>query len=303
MSEYTGPGRAPDEWALAAFAEGRLDAGSARGREIAAWLHAHPQARARVDEYARQDREIRAVFAAKFAEPVPARLQPAAIRRRQRREYLRWTGAVAGIAVTVVLVSALSTAQRTPAGSLDGFAQDVLRQIESDAPAQRDTAAQPVPMLAPAGFELAGERRMQAASGMLTEQFYRDAGGRSLRLFIGIDPRKPAIEPQWLYADGQHVVYWEVDGRRYALSGAIDRPELQQLAAQVMPMPDDGLQLAGDAAVAQTTEAARATTFEPVVLPAATQPTSTEPASTQLDVGVDPYGQIEIRSEAEQPLL
>jgi anti-sigma factor RsiW len=301
MSEPAAAGHAPDEWTLIAYADGRLDADCARGREVAAWLLAHPCERQRVEDYARQDRQLRASFAAKLAEPVPVSLQLSAIRRRRRHLRLRWSGIAVAVATLAGLLLMLPR-QHQSGDALEGFAQDVLQQVESGAAAPRVVAASadPVPMLMPAGFELTAERRLQAAGGLLTEQRYRDAAGRSLRLFMSEEPDDPAIRTQALQAGALHIVYWQADGRHYALSGEIGEIELQQIAAQVMPLPDDGLHLAaGDTAAPAAIDSVSASPFEPLSAPDGAQPASTAPA-----LGIDPLGQIELQPAlTEQPML
>lgn len=298
MNERIDPGRAPGELELIAFAEGRIDADALRGREIAAWLQTQPQARQRVDGYVRQDRAIRAAFASKLGEPVPARLRLATIRRRRDRACRRWTGGVAAMtAGAAVLVLAMRPESPARGDSLEVFAQTVLEQIETDAPPAWNVAvaAQVSPVFIPGTFELAGARRMETSGGVVTEQLYRDADGRSLRLFIGEEPPPAAAAPRWRQVGGQQLVYWESGDRHYALSGGIDATELQQLAARAMQAPAEPLRLASEA----VPEPAVAETIESVTLP----PETAQPVGATPAMGIDPLGQIEMPPAAEQQPL
>ena len=75
----------PDELEFIAFAEGRIDPESARGREIAAMLRNDPEAEAMVQNYQAQDKAIRRHYAPIMAAPIPAQLRISNIQSARRR--------------------------------------------------------------------------------------------------------------------------------------------------------------------------------------------------------------------------
>lgn len=110
MSTHRLHRHAPDELELIAYADGRLDAGSARGREIEAWLKSHPAADARVRAYVRQDQDIREHYAPLLAEPLPPQLRPNVIRHRQGGGRSRPPQVAVAAVVAATLVVALALA-------------------------------------------------------------------------------------------------------------------------------------------------------------------------------------------------
>jgi anti-sigma factor RsiW len=300
MSVHRHPGRVPDELELVAYADGRLDGDSARGREIAAWLDSQPAARRRVHDYVQQDREIRAQFASCFAAPLPPRLDLAAIRRRQRRR-LRGFGAAAA-ALLVAVAAAWLLPERGRDADLERFAQDVVLQLERDPAELRTPAANARPAFIPEDFTATGMRELHAASGPLTEYVYHDADGRSLLLFVSGEPQAADGALHWRHAGDRSIVYWQSDGRRYALSGEIHAPELQLLALQALQQPAIETPLSDDAATLAVAEPS-------IVAPQVEAQTLIMPpdGGTTIDgaplIGVDMLQPVDAMSSTEQPLL
>lgn len=272
--------QAPDEPELMAYADGRIDAGSARGREIEAWLAGQPAARRRVQDYARQDREIRQHFAPRLAAPLPARLRLQAIRRR--RSSVRTWMAVPTAASIAAVVLGWSLRVDPGARELDRFAHAVAHHLATDAvhdPIQAPHDASVAPDSLSAGFELAGMRHLESADRWYTEYAYRDADGRSLRLFVG-DRQEGGEEPHWLRAGDQIVVYWDSGSRMYALSGAVSESELRRVAMHAMQRTREDLQVAEDAAG-----------------------TDSQPVSASEMVSMPPHGPAELQPVMDQPVL
>ncbi|MEK7687522.1 MAG: anti-sigma factor, partial [Pseudomonadota bacterium] len=88
---------------LQAFIDDRLDA--SRRAAVEAHLDAHPEIRERVTAERRQRAMLRSQLAAKFAEPIPARLRIANIRAARRGIWGsgNWTGQVRLAAAALVI--------------------------------------------------------------------------------------------------------------------------------------------------------------------------------------------------------
>lgn len=268
---------APEALELIAYADGRLSAVSARGREIAQWLQTHPAAQRRVDDYRRQDRDIRAAFDGWLSAPVPMHLKPAVLRQQRRRGIPQWAMA-ASIALAAAVVLNLAVRDAPPQDeALVRFAQAAAEQADQQATAPASILAA-TPDFMPQDFTLSGERQITSAEGPLTLQVFRHADGRELQLFIGEQDETLAQTPHWLRTGEQSLVYWKQGSRMYALSGAISETELGEVAARAMQSPADDLQLAADVP----------TVIAPSVDSDATQTTIILPPSAASDLQVQP---------------
>ena len=290
MSVHRHPRHAPDERELIAYADGRIDSNSANGREIAAWLETQPAALRRVREYMQQDRDIRAHYASRLAAPLPPHLRPASMRRRLRRN-LR-TAVAATAAVIIAAVATWLLQERLHANGLDRFAQDVALQLGRDHTDAQMPVAEMRPAFMPEHFAVTGIRQLQASSGALTEYRYRDAGGRNLYLFVSGEPQASDDTLHWRHDDGRSIVYWQHQGRRYALTGELHVPELQQLAHQALQQrPAIDVMPASAAAAIAVAE-------PPVALPEGRVAGDAAPL-----IGVDTLESLGAAQPLEQPLL
>ncbi|MEY2872783.1 MAG: hypothetical protein RLZZ373_154 [Pseudomonadota bacterium] len=95
------------------------------------------------------------------------------------------------------------------------------------------------PQLAPLGFELLGGRLLAAGEGPVAQFMYQDAAGVRLTLYVrraapaGARPADTLTAFQVAREGDVEVFYWVEDGFGYALSGRVDRPQLQAVAEVV----------------------------------------------------------------------
>lgn len=99
------------------------------------------------------------------------------------------------------------------------------------------------PRLAPLGYELVGGRLLPGDSGPVAQFMYTDASGQRLTLYVS-SGQSGNKDSGFRYAqDGQLSVFYWIDGRYgYALSGALGKAELSQIANAVYEQlqPDYG---------------------------------------------------------------
>ncbi|CAN7686526.1 anti-sigma factor [Pseudoduganella sp. LjRoot289] len=90
------------------------------------------------------------------------------------------------------------------------------------------------PKLAPLGYELVGGRLLPGDSGPVAQFMYTDASGQRLTLYVS-SGQSGNKDSGFRYAqDGQLSVFYWIDGRYgYALSGALGKAELSQIANAV----------------------------------------------------------------------
>lgn len=90
------------------------------------------------------------------------------------------------------------------------------------------------PRLAPLGYELVGGRLLPGDSGPVAQFMYTDASGQRLTLYVS-SGQAGNKDSGFRYAqDGQLSVFYWIDGRYgYALSGALGKAELSQIANAV----------------------------------------------------------------------
>lgn len=239
------PDRRPDDDELLAYAEGRLPADTARGRQIAAWLQRDKRAHERVMTCRAQDQAIRRHYARVLAEPIPERLQIAVVQRRLAQRDRRWRLMAAASIAAGVLLTAVWTLQPPKAGApetseLDRFAGRISQQMLAVSNPDRDSvdALQPLtagdPTLPLPGYTAAGTRQLQMDGIELREVQYRDVHGRHLSLFVGEPLAIPADPVRWQRAGDTRIVYWEQDGRLYALAGELPQDVLGEVAASAV---------------------------------------------------------------------
>ncbi|MEX2240216.1 MAG: anti-sigma factor [Burkholderiales bacterium] len=242
---------------LHAWADGRLAEG--RRAEVDAWLRAHPEEAERAAAYRALNEQLRAHFDPVLAEPVPERLQSAALRRR------RWRAAAA-IAGWLVLGAALGGvtgwqlhAQRAPASLAQAdtpviarraalahatYAPEVRHAVEVGADqephlvawlSKRLGAQVRAPRLEAEGMTLVGGRLLPRDPGPVAQFMYQSAPGRRVTLYVrteGPDQRETAF--RFAREGNVRVFYWIDRKFGYALSSAdLDREELLKLANAV----------------------------------------------------------------------
>ncbi len=251
-----------EERELNARVDGRLPA--ERAAAVDAYLAAHPEEQARLQDYAGQQQGLRAAFLEEADEPLPARLRVAQLVAGQRRRRHWQFGAAAAAAVLLIAggiggwtardwgagllassqgARAAATERAITADALAAhqvFSVDVRHPVEVDA-AQEAHLVQwlskrlgrplVVPDLTSAGFQLMGGRLLPSEDGPAAQFMYQNGADR-LTLYERADT---AGETAFRYSEekGVGVFYWSDQDFGYALTAKGDRPQLLKLAETV----------------------------------------------------------------------
>ena len=241
---------------LQAFIDDRLDA--TRRAAVEAHLDAHPDIRERVAAERRQRAMLRGQLAAKFAEPVPARLRIANLRAARRRT---WVGqmrlAAAAVAIFVVgaaggwfanrlapasapLAATTSVAQGATS-AYRTFVVEVAHPVEVGAAQEahllqwlskrlgRPLAA---PDLSRFGYRLMGGRLLPAGDAAAAQLMYDDASGRRLTVYVrAASGTETAFRFQ---QEGDAATFaWIDQGFGFAVTATASRDELLPIAEAV----------------------------------------------------------------------
>ena len=241
---------------LQAFIDDRLDA--TRRAAVEAHLDAHPELRERVAAERRQRAMLRGQLAAKFAEPVPARLRIANLRAARRKT---WAGkmrlAAAAVAIFVVgaaggwfanrltpasapLAATTSVAQGATA-AYRTFVVEVAHPVEVGAAQEahllqwlskrlgRPLAA---PDLSRFGYRLMGGRLLPAGDAAAAQLMYDDASGRRLTVYVrAASGTETAFRFQ---QEGDAATFaWIDQGFGFAVTATASRDELLPIAEAV----------------------------------------------------------------------
>lgn len=241
---------------LQAFIDDRLD--DSRRAEVEAHLAHHPETAERVAAERRQRAMLRGQLAAKFAEPVPARLRIANIRAARRGG---WAGKVrlAAAALVIFVVGAAggwfanslvpvsapvaqttSVAQGATA-AYRTFVVEVAHPVEVGAAQEthllqwlgkrlgRPLAA---PDLSRFGYKLMGGRLLPAGSAAAAQLMYDDASGRRLTVYVrAASGTETAFRFQ---QEGDAATFaWIDQGFGFAVTAMASRDELLPIAEAV----------------------------------------------------------------------
>lgn len=242
---------------LHAWADGRLPEG--RRAEVEAWLSAHPEEAERAAAYRALNEQLRAHYEPVLDEPVPERLESAALRRRRGRAAAAITAWMAiGASIGGVAGWQLH-AQRAPApvAQQDAriiahraalahatYAPEVRHPVEVGADQEQHLVAWlskrlggevRAPRLEAEGMTLVGGRLLPRDPGPVAQFMYQSAPGRRVTLYVrteGPDQRETAF--RFAREGNVRVFYWIDRKFGYALSSAdLDREELLRLANEV----------------------------------------------------------------------
>jgi anti-sigma factor RsiW len=260
-----------DEHELTALVDGRLPA--ERAASIDAYLAAHPEELARLQQYERQRHALRQAAAADIGEPVPARLRVARVLAGQRRRRYWQLGAAAAAVVLLAAGGVVGWAAHEwgsgapPSGhraqlaateraiTADALAAHQVFSVEVRHPVEVGAAQEAhlvqwlskrlghplvVPDLTSAGFQLMGGRLLPSESGPAAQFMYQNGDNR-LTLYERSDT---VGDTAFRYSEehGVGMFYWSDQDFGYALAAQTDRQKLMQLAELVYR------QLSGDGA-------------------------------------------------------
>jgi len=239
---------------LQAWADRRL--ADARRAEVDAWLAAHPEAAERAAAYRSLNEQLRACYGPVLDEPVPERLQGAALRRTRWRAaaavaaWLVLGAAVGGVAGWELRAQRASVPEARPqipglahraALAHATYAPEVRHPVEVGADQEQHLVAWlskrlgaevRAPQLESEGMTLVGGRLLPSDPGPVAQFMYQSAPGRRVTLYVrteGPDRRETAF--RFAREGNVRVFYWIDRKFGYALSSAdLDRDELLRLA-------------------------------------------------------------------------
>jgi anti-sigma factor RsiW len=241
---------------LQAFIDDRLDA---TGRAaVEAYLAVHPEIRERVATERRQRTALRGQLAAKFAEPIPARLRIANIRASRRGH---WTGWMRSAAAALVIFGAgaaggwfanglaPASAPAAPTTSIAQGATAAFRTfvVEVAHPVEVSVAQEAhllqwlgkrlgrplaAPDLSRFGYRLMGGRLLPAGSAAAAQLMYDDASGQRLTVYVrAASGTETAFRFQ---QEGDAATFaWIDQGFGFAVTAIAGRDELLPIAEAV----------------------------------------------------------------------
>lgn len=229
-------------------------------REIEALLASDPEARARLDLWARQNDDIRAAFPDQSLGPVPDRLHEALraapsastsaagaarpLRRIAAAAALVALGGIGGWTGRAAL-TAPAPAERLAEAAIsahDTFVVEVKHPVEVTAD-QREhmdawmsnrmgTAMRP-PDLTTAGYRLMGGRILPAGDRPASLYMYENADGQRITLYIAHQPGDAASAFLFSGSGRTQSLEWSDGGLGYALVGSVPRERLREVAEDV----------------------------------------------------------------------
>lgn len=238
---------------LQAHVDGRLD--PARDAVVRAWLEVHPAEAERVEAYVRQREALRLRLQGYHNQPLPARLQPDALRRNRRAVLSRGLASTAaGFVLLLVgaaggwLAHSLDTTRSTPHLTADAASAHLTFVSEQRHPVEV-TAAQEghlvqwlsnrlgrtlqAPDLSAQGFRLMGGRLLPGATAPAAQFMYDDDRGTRLTLYMRADPDDDTTGFRIVEQGGLSGLFWVDRGFGYAVLAHASRARLWPVAEAV----------------------------------------------------------------------
>ena len=232
---------------LHAYVDGALT--PARSAEVEAYLSEHPDDAARIAAYREQVAALRREYDPALKEPLPLRFELP--RRAAAPQLLRYAGIAAGFALGVAVgwqlhaynsdkqAESSSWARRAAIAHVV-YSPEVRHPVEVGADQEAHLVAWlskrlgsplKVPHLGSLGYGLVGGRLLPGDRGPVAQFMYQDGKGQRLTLYVRVNP-DDSRETAFHFAQerGIGVFYWLDRKLGYALSGAVDRGELQRVA-------------------------------------------------------------------------
>ena len=236
---------------LHAYIDGALPAGRVAAVEV--HLGEHPEDAARVAAYREQIATLRRQYDSLLGEPLPPAMQ---FRRRAWTKPLAHVAAVLawfalGVGAGWQLHSYSNTSVQSEGAAWARraaiahvvYSPEVRHPVEVAANeeahlvrwlSKRLGTQLKVPHLGALGYSLVGGRLLPGDRGPVAQFMYQDAKLQRLTLYVRINPDE-RNESAFLYTQehGVGVFYWLDRKLGYALSGAVERSELQRVAMSI----------------------------------------------------------------------
>jgi len=236
---------------LHAYVDGALPAG--RTAEVEAYLAGYPEEAARVAAYREQIATLRRKFDPVLDEPLPRGLQVP--RRFTMRLLWRCAAVLAwitlgsvvgwhthGYKITNARSEGTDWARRAAVAHVV-YSPEVRHPVEVGAGeeahlvrwlSKRLGTSLKVPHLGTLGYSLVGGRLLPGERGPVAQFMYQDGKGQRLTLYVRVNADERS-ETAFLFAQeqGVGVFYWLDRKLGYALSGAVDKPELLRIATAI----------------------------------------------------------------------
>ncbi len=248
---------------LVAYADGQLE--SIREREVAHYLHGHPEAILQVEAYRQQSTDLHRHFDPALSEPIPKHLLPPerppfALATTLSSTFWGWHAAAAvvwvvlGVTLGWVMKGQLATpveqvALPPPSPALlrqasiahAVFAPEVMHPVEVTAKeeahlvkwlSKRLDKQLRIPSFASQGFTLVGGRLLPAEPGHAAAQLmYENKIGQRLTLYVrAMEKKDTDTSFRFGVNKGIGVFYWIDRDWGYALSGRFERALLLEIA-------------------------------------------------------------------------
>jgi len=243
-----------NEAELQAWVDGRLT--PERQAAVDGYLAEHPAEAARLRAYRDQNAALHSLFSGVLEAPVPAALHPPL---RLAPPAWRRMAAMAAIAIGAGLLGgtagwtlrgpgaeaaqAMAALPRQAALAHAVYTPEIKHPVEVGADQQQHLVAwlskrlgkqlRP-PQLGKQGYELVGGRLLPGDSGPVAQFMYTDASGQRLTLYVS-SGQKGKRDTGFRFAqEGNVGVFYWIDGSfGYALSAAVGKGELSQIANAV----------------------------------------------------------------------
>lgn len=237
----------PSEEELHAYVDERLT--PERRREVELYLAANPEQAARIDGWRSDARALRTALAGLVEQPVPARLDPLAVRRQLKvRRQRRWaTAAMLVLALGLggaggwqareasLLASTPPMADAVQAHRLFAYAPTLDLAVQQPAQLQAWLGAHfqhaaRLPDLSAYGFTPVGARLLSNEQGPAALLVFQDAQGERISLFLRSPGEHYARMPRGERVDGTlQASYWSQGEYNYALVSAAADGRAEQL--------------------------------------------------------------------------
>jgi anti-sigma factor RsiW len=237
---------------LLAYADGLLD--PARRALVEAYLESHPQDARRVDDYLRQNRDIRAHCGAAPVEATPERFLAAVYGASDRKGGRNWSVVARGLAAASILALAGLTGwwfgRVAPDDGIARFVDEIAHaEARSDEPyepaATGFAGASPLHQLsrelatdfrrrvAPNGFRVVGQQQLWRNGHEIARFKFRDDNDRDYSVFVTTRPQ-PARPDYSVAEEGdRRIAYWADGPMLFAVTADAEPANLVQVAQAI----------------------------------------------------------------------